>query len=44
LNAWNLEDTRNEHDLTEIYKRTKLFKKLNIDQLFVQDLNVKGTR
>jgi len=44
LNLWTLEERRNRQDLIEVFKMYKGFTKLDISELFVRDLNVKGTR
>ena len=44
LNLWTLEERRNIQDLIEDFKMYKGFTNLDISELFVRYLNVKGTR
>jgi len=44
LKLWTLEDRRNRQDLIEVYKMCNGLSRLNLNELFTLDENIKGTR
>ena len=41
---WTLEETRNRQDLIEVFKMFRGFSKVLLQELFMLDVNSKGTR
>jgi len=44
LQLWTLEERRNRHDLTEVFKMCNGLSRLKLDELFTVDDTVRGTR
>ena len=44
LGLWTLEDRRNRQDLIELFKIFKGLSRVGIDELFMLDENMNGTR
>jgi len=44
LKSWTLEERRNRKDLIEVYKMCNGLSRLNLNELFTLDVNIRGTR
>ena len=44
LGLWTLEERRNRQDLIEVFKMLRGFSKVSLQELFMLDVNSKGTR
>ena len=44
LGLWTLEERRNRHDLTELFRMLKGLSCVGIEEMFTMDENKKGTR